>query len=374
MRVEIAGEIFTLADKDLDDSQTIKDLLQSQYVFQSSDEAIPIMVDLTDWRSYLEFLSRNLASEAALKVINYLDNLPQAQRWCDAKYSDILHHISQMNREEDINNAARKKISELVNKLTEFLPDQVLPVRLLTTFQDILTRLQSITTNADMTLTAQEAKHIVRQLFSEYIYEAYGGLIKKSLSTKKSNYINYLTSRMFVLKGIDKSTGNVPVYKDDRRLLRECEISYYHDCYDSRIIVLSGDAEFISPRVAEYYHNIITYDLEGKNYIYCPADKSFLSYYDILRTGLTDTLEITCSTQPVLWSRLKSIDVYSAASKYRPNQGFATDIKIKHHTDDYNTEYDLLSYNQPSAYGRDFYIYLPYEFDPIVRIVYAFSV
>jgi len=74
MKVEVAGQTFTLAAKDLVGSKTINDLLQTLSQTQTATDDkknICLIVELDDWRSYLEFLDKRTASVEALKVINY---------------------------------------------------------------------------------------------------------------------------------------------------------------------------------------------------------------------------------------------------------------------------------------------------------------
>ena len=385
MRVEVAGEIFTVADEDLFGSKTIEDLLQSRYVSRSNNEAIPIMVGLADWHSYLEFLNKGIASESALRVINYLDNLSQAQRWCYLRYSNILRYTDLTDNVESVD-PARNEITESINKLTEFLPEQVLPIGLLTTFEDILTRLQAVDTDVNSGITSDEAKHIVKSLFSSRIYDAYNEATRRSLSSMTVGYMDTLTDKMFILRSLDEPGKYILVDADARKILREPAIDYYHKAYNWYIVSLHGDADFISPRVAEHYPNINSYKLISKNYIYCPPSKPFLDYTQTFVPKGPNHLDVTCVEQRPLWDKMSPTDVYSPDSKYRPFQGFATGLKLKRYTDDYNphrhletyenynVEYELFSYNKPFSYNRDYYIYLPYEFDPIARVVYAFCV
>jgi len=67
---------------------------------------------------------------------------------------------------------------------------------------------------------------------------------------------------------------------------------------------------------------------------------------------------------------LHPIDNYQPDNTYEPYVGYQTGITISGQMCDYK----LVSYNQPSIYGGNYCLYLPYEYDPIAKIVYAFCV
>lgn len=144
-------------------------------------------------------------------------------------------------------------------------------------------------------------------------------------------------------------------------------------------------AEIITERVASYYPNLVTYAVY-KHFVYCSDSKPYL--YGQYSSELGPSQEtiiyftVTCSDQPQpeLESeeelgklKPKLVNLYSPASKYRPGEGFPTGVKLRGYGND-NSEYTVMSYNMPLTYNRDHYIFLPYDFDPIAKFVYAFSV
>lgn len=174
MKVEVAGQTFTLAAKDLVGSKTINNLLQTpsqtQTATDTADERnVVLTVELDDWRSYLEFLDKRTASVEALKVISYLDNLQQAQRWCESKYFSVISKITPLG--DQAIKTARNKISKLVNTFTKYQPAQVMPFRLLTNFQEVLTRIQTV--DASDKLSYDDVRLIVLTLFTRDIYYDY---------------------------------------------------------------------------------------------------------------------------------------------------------------------------------------------------------
>lgn len=381
MLVVVAGRTYNLADKDLVGSQTLKDLLHSQYVSRSDTEAIPIMVDLSDWQNYLMFLFQKTASIAALRVINYLDNLQQAQEWCLHRSFKIVFAPKSLKQADK---ESRQELIDIINEITEYLPAQVMPFRLLTNFEEILTRIQAITPGHGVIST--DVTHIVETLFSRRIQQYYNEISLKEFDSLSFVDVSSLLNNMFIFKA-------AAVHSNDKKILRQPSIDYYINAHDSQVISLHGQVEFISPRIAQYYSNITVYQLIGKNYIYCPNSRPFLEYHETISLRTVDTLDVSCQQQRPEWNKSLPLDVYTPFSSYRPGSGFATGITLKYHDDNSdddgddgdasnNVEYELRSYNEPSTYSRGrvadqrypTYIFLPYEYDPIAKIVYAFSV
>jgi len=112
--------------------------------------------------------------------------------------------------------------------------------------------------------------------------------------------------------------------------------------------------------------------LIGKNFIYCPNDKPHLQYW-VNRSidGSNCGMYATCNNIETESSLILPIKRYKQYAKYLPLEGFETGVNILSRQPG---SYKLLSYNKPSTHDRDYYIYLPYEYDPIIKVVYAFCV
>lgn len=191
------------------------------------------------------------------------------------------------------------------------------------------------------------------------------------------------------MESADKSV----VYVNDNVLLHEPPFRYYGQSSELHPSQLLGEVKLISPRVAEYYPDITVYELRDGdvNYIYCPNDKPHLwterdpvPDYDWLVP-----VSVSCQATAQPGQMRGPLNVYSDVSSYRPGTGFFTGITIKdfvgngdaghvpsdkRHQYRYIDAYKLISYNLPSTYSRDYYIFLPYEYDPIAKVIYAFSV
>jgi len=84
---------------------------------------------------------------------------------------------------------------------------------------------------------------------------------------------------------------------------------------------------------------------------------------------------ISCTDTQTKNTISNPVDVYQYNNKYTPNVGYKTGITVTGvNSDNSSFQYTVLSYNQPFTYDREYYMYLPYEYDPIANIVYVFSV
>jgi hypothetical protein len=182
-------------------------------------------------------------------------------------------------------------------------------------------------------------------------------------------YIEYFRSNKFILQGHDKQVNIL----DDNNILRQGDYDYYNkEDTGPNVVKLLHQAQLISPRIAQYYPHIATYKLSCENLIYCPNNKPHIRYWK--GRGADEPSNIvyaTCSDEVILGETRLPVNVYRPNSSYKPRTGFQTGIKINGAEE----QYDLLTYNQPFIYyGRDYYIFLPYEWDPIAKLVYAFSI
>ena len=358
--VEVQGQMFDLETKDVIGSKTIENLIQ---YYTGGIVSVHIGVNLDDWYEYVDFLDYSNPTFAALKVIDYLDNVLQARIWCVLKYRLLR---KQYGIRDD--NIVTNTLITIINDNTQFIPEQVLPFDLLLDFDSILHRVKDINNNK---LSVEHISHIVNTLYSPYIAGIYYNLIRlKSIGDMSVKYIDGIESLKFILQ-IDNDTFRVI---DDEVILYQDDIGYYNSDYKSFSLHLLHDATFISPRIAAYYYGIKTYDVRTKNLVYCPNDKPCLKSW----TGReideqSNTIYASCDVDNIVNNHInirQPINVYQPNSKYIPYAGFQTNIDIKSR----NGDYKLLTYNSPSMYDRDYFIFLPYEYDPIAKVVYAFCV
>ena len=328
---------------------------------------------------------------------------------CSDYSDDDSYYESAANDHWDKMNI-RDKLVSVINMHTAFNPCQLLPVELLIKFEDVLS---SIKVLGDKEISNNFVKHIVNNLFGGFVkHNYYTTCYKRSMNDISKYHIQDLESYKVILKPSSSSSIQLDDYiVDNDRILNEYENFYYCNTYSPHQVLLQEcDAKFISKRIAQYYPDIIV-DSISDSYLLCPSDKPYLWWKKSERQISTETvitvISVTCYDQPppslqqllnpqqsqhtedtndtnniLLHSKLtKPVNtLYCPNSKYKPRDGFQTGIKIKDLSQDGNTTtncnsyYDVLSYNKPSTYDRDYYIFLPYEYDPIAKVVYAFSV
>ena len=389
--IEVKGDRFNLPESDIVGSRVIEDLLQ--YRELEDNEAIVVKVEPRDWYKYVNFLLHDIPSFGALKVIDYLDNVEQARRWVVAEREELetnRHYLLDYYLDAyGKRRSVRNKLVEIINQYTQFDPIELLPTDLLMGIDDIVSYIKSL---GDQQISLEFAKYIVDELFSRRMNYVYS-------DDSHDNDINERTSKQLNESIIEKLIIKSPYLAndyiaDDNRVLSLVENPYYSDSKYGKSFELRirGDAELITPRVAAYYDNITTYSV-WSFYVYCPEHKPYLR--------VTEDTEITASHRYLLAYKVscsdhisspshethesyeteegksyaKRVDLYSAKSKYRPGEGFPTGIKLKSTImNGNNHKYTLMSYNMPSTYDRNYYIFIPYDFDPIAKFVYAFSV
>jgi len=369
--ITVANQPFTLSDEAIAGSTTITNLLD--YSRSAAQQIIPVNVDLNDWYSYLDFLNAGQPTVEALKVIDYLDNVPQARQWCQlwrqqqqtARIDPDEFVITRAVIQDEID----KELITLINKQTEFETNQVIPFRSLQDFNDILARINSPVKEV---LTAADAQHIVSTLFHDDIVTNYNWVANHGITSLDPKQLHFLlVSNLFI---IELEDAYHTVHKSDFSILDRPPIDYYtsHDKYQ---LQLFNDVELISTRVALHYPKIRTYYVGNRErLLYCPDDKSYL-HYSIMEGTDYDTLAVVCRSTPALQynADIELIENQSDVSlgNYVPRQGYQTGVKLANQN---GGNYDVISYNPVSNYGRNFYIFLPYEYDPIARVVYVFSV
>ena len=363
--VVVQGEKFNLNIKDIEGSKTIENLLDyggggEHHQNVGVDIPIPITVNLGDWYKYLDFLNHDEATIAALKVIDYLDNVDQARLWCNVGYTQLKQQ-NNINKYIDAN-IDFNTIRQTINQYTEFIPEQVLPFELLVDFEDMLQRIKEW---GNRPLPNYYIKHIVYTLYSVKIAGVYYNVsIVRLLEDITNNYTSYFKNHL-ILQSYDEQIKIL----DDNIILRQGDYNYYDGQNSHYVIKLLGDAQLISPRVGQYYQDITTYSLSCENLIYCPNNSPYIkSWRGRGADDPSNVMYATCSNEIVSGQTGTRIDLYHPNGSYKPRFGFQTGIKIGEEL------YDLITYNSPSCYNRDYYAYLPYEWDPIAKVVYAFSV
>jgi hypothetical protein len=370
---QVQNKIFNVQDKYITGSKTIENLLHDT---KSPDinQPIPIFVDLYDWGSYLDFLYHDQLTVGALKVIDYLDNLQQARHWCKLEYQFLRqqeehrYHIND-TRDAMINfindtNVIRNIMIKTINTYTEFIPDDVLPLEVLNNLETILLHFKNI---GDKEVPLEDMRDIIYNLYSTRISLLYGYLVNdiKKLDIKTAKDAKFFAKHGFILESADHT--NIVINKN-QTLSGHSNDNYYNSGDTDMNINLMEDAQSISPRIAEYYENIRTYNNYGKNLIYCPNDKPYLHSRGEQITGRPSEIKnLSCKTTQSTYDIIEPVNVYQVNSKYKPYEGFQTNIKI-------GNEYELFTYNLPSTYSRDYYIFLTYEYDPIAKVIYAFSI
>jgi len=365
--IQVEGLLFELETKDVIGSKTIENLLQYYNIDDSSQTRVDISlgVNLDVWYEYLDFLDYGQPTIGALKVIDYVDNTSQARTWCELYYRLLRrkHGLRNTDDTKDIKNI----LTQTINDNTQFVPQYILPFNLLDTFESILPRVKELSSTSKH-LQYNIIQHIINTLFSSYVVNTYNNIVTlKSINNILDGYMTKINSKRFILQ---TDTGN-PKAANDNIILYYDDVDYYSSGNPYYPLRLIGDnTEFISLRVAAYYGNIKVYDMGYKNLIYCTNDKPYIENWKVWE-GFNQVIHATCSSVKQV-SSLTAIDNihYKPNIGYSPFEGFDTGMDIT----GTNTNYKLYCYNKPSTYGKNYYIYLPYEYDPIIKVVYAFCV
>ena len=373
IKIQIQGEIFELEPKDIIGSVTINNLLQ-YYTGEDGNShgniTIPLGLSIETWYQYLDFLDYNQPTIGALRVIDYIDNVSQTKIWC-LLYYKLLRKQYGSNHNDTI----KDTLIKIVSDNTQYIPYEVLPFNLLDTFETMLPRIKEMSTTTGNVLPHNNVKHIINTLFSPYIANIVNNInnIKHTLYDVTNGYVNKIISKRLILRSL---TGGHEVLNSEI-ILHYDDDDYYNFEHASYPLKLIGETAFISPRIAAHYQNINVYDIGYENFIYCPDNKSYLQYWldtqnvnYIMQASCSNNNNITSILTVEPLSKMTNTKKYNIHNKYIPYEGHQTEITITSK----NNSYKLLCYNIPSTYDRDYYIYLPYEYDPIIKVIYAFSV
>jgi len=333
IKVKVLGddELFSLSQQDVVGSKTIENLVNYNY---DVNEPIHIGVSIDKWLSYVDFLQTGNPTINALQVIDYLDNISQAKTW----------YLNQYNAGDD-----HQHIQMLISTHTNFLPLDTIPFVLTTNINQMLPYLDNLTV-----IPQDYIFHIFDKLYPSDIGYNYSYTLFETndmLPTVADSIVKY----SYILK----STITHNLYVDDNIIL-----SVPNSC-------LNGPKPaFISPRIAEYYQNNKMYNFSNHlitcPYIHAPYLRLDQNNYHQQQDNINNTNEIMICCSPTENKRFMDINLYNPNSSYQPHSGYITEIQIR--------DYTLLSYNRPSTYGRDYYVYLPYEQDPYIKVIYAFCI
>jgi len=418
--VEVNQQNYSIAEEYLTGSKLIMGLL-SDLGSDTNTTIIPLGVNSDDWKAYLRFLTSRDAAIGALRVINYLDHIQQAREWCQRQHcvisSDIVagHHdrcrtrhtsrrnikvnhdkdddgdgkdtnsndtnVDGHNTELSVTTSATDSststtvdkhvsrrlrvektkfmiLSKFVADNTAYDPAEVLPVQCLVDFRMVLKRIKSV---GRQSIDANEIRAIAcRYLF--HTFKDHSVIITTAkLAEIPENSMKSLLRNKFILVSAD---GSVTKYYSD--VILGCFGSHYMiGSADRYRCHLFNNISYISARVAEFYPEITAWTLEGcKGGIICPTDKP---YPWVLR--VKQAWHIWCEEIPAFGLDDTQIYCgYKPNSSYHPHEGFQTGVKLA------DTGYTVVTYNYPSLYDRDYYVFAPHEYDPIAKVVYAFSV
>ena len=369
-------------------SKVIMDVLTCSGV---TNEPIPIGVTDDSWFEYMSFLNDHTFSISALKVIDYLDNVEQARLWTKYYCGQIFKDKYKQRQQKQHNECKQEKEKErkegkeeekvkftsytkyeiqyLINIImvnTGYDSAELLPVRYLTNFDMIVKRMIS---NQGM-MSKGDVMYLVMYYNSKF-NDSYRFIeVTPILDNISQELLQVLITNKFILMSTDGSVIHcrpdiilqqfIPAFRPYKMLSNRTA----KDMTNSYRYTLTDGVSYISPRVAGYYSDIKTITISEKTALIITSDNdiytkqtSNLSYYIV-----------GCQSTKYYDNKylMKSNNNYNPNSQYKPNIGFQTGVKLN--------DYTVLSYNVPSLYDRNYYTFLPQEYDPIAKIVYAFSV
>jgi len=355
VKVEVDGEIYSIPYEFLEGSRTIQDLLNYSSLI---DTRIPIPIPISKimWESYLDFLSGGHPHSDALKVIDYFDNIAQLNIWAQkikSKYSLTIKQIQQELEQTNFT-LADVDIFPLTSTIDEMLP-------LIQTRYLYNTQINSLSYEFIGNLPTSYIKHILTTLFTHSIVEtAYLQSLKYPHLSEvlKDVYMNFMSAG-FIVVNLDKTEVN---YIKSELFSARGGIDSIFLCYDK------DRPELISPRVAERYYNINVFKY-GDNMFLCPKNKPYLHDEPMFEGHKITGVKLCCINKK---SGIERILIQHNNTSQLNNWNNIHDTQI--HIRDYNKDYILYSFNKPSTYNRDYYLYVVYEYDPIDNRLIAFSI
>ena len=388
VQVIVSGRLFNLTSQQVKGSHTIENLLQ--YVIGNDNnntkelfEPVHLGINLQSWIDYMNFLylvsmssgddlvhvaspnSTNVIN--ALHVIDYLDNTSQLRMWYDLVY---------------YGNVTLANIKLLLNS-TNFTLGDIDPFFVTTTIDQMLPYIFDVTE-----LPHAYIDHIIHTLFDDKTYDGY----LTSLTCPEYNEI-WKISRSDIRSKLEYSDSKIVMIKYDTLTTPSIyRVSRYVNLTSSDFSNNIPKPQIISPRIAAHY---LTHPINNSNNFYYVVDgdgkqklvtcqhpnpylKKYTDRINFFDDSDSESDELDLQSGKVTYKDFKyycsdmycnipAISKLQVTGNYKPFvDGYATTYKIR--------DYDLLSYNKPSLYERDYYLFLVYEIDPISKIFYAFCV
>jgi len=365
VKVKVDEQVFEMTAQDVSGSNTLQDLLQ--YNNKQLNEPIVIGMSMNKWQDYLRFLQFGDPTVHALQVINYLDNVQQAKIWCDNKYAldsnNCSNNGSVVNRHEgQQHNIVLDNMFNIILTHTAYEPEEIVVFWYTTNIKHMYRYISKM-----QTLPRSCIEHILGKLYNQQILNIYREAIVNKrfddLSRDNSNghdMIQTLIANKFIIR-LSSSQG---LCYHGHQLLRS----------DNDNNALDIGVSCMSPRVAQYYST-------GGN-VWQYGDNNSMLYYrngnGIIQVRKSNCegkiLNFYCSDKNSndhddISQYLKMVPKHVTVDKdngYHPTLiGIKTGIKIG--------DYTLNIYNPPSTHDRDYYLLLPYEYNPIDKIIHVFS-
>ena len=319
----------------------------------SSSNPLPIPLSKYQWDSYVEFLQTGTPNSTALQVIDYLDNYYQAKQWLIAAY------INSMSDDQILYNFS--KTNYLVSDFT------VDPIYTQggNTVEQMLPYIQHL-----QPLPVNYIKYIVNRLFDNFTYTVYDQAAKyKYVNDIPTHIFKDLLKHGFIVTNLNKTQIKYDINElfSQNNIQNEIQSNVQNNIQNNFTLCSGLDRPaLISPRVAEYYNNISEY---GNRMWLCPDDKPYLSDEQTFDNGNNTYRRLCCSSKPTNIKQAIKVRNHSLLHRHW-KQTYEPGISIR----DYNKIYSLYTFNKPSSYGRDYYIYLVCEYDPHYRKLIAFSI
>jgi hypothetical protein len=239
----------------------------------------------------------------------------------------------------------------IINTYTEFIPTEIIPFTSTNNIKEMLPYLKNM-----KNLTLIDIRHIFDVCYNSTLFDIYSRAVSNryfnQIFDSTASYTNLINNK-FIMADINSQL----LHFDDWKILNR--FGNYHEVIEP--------ASLISPRIAEYYPNINVWKYKrNKDLIYCPSNIPDLRSKKSERHNAN--MALYCTNNHVWEPDLSTVHDYNPNNGYNIYRGHDVPIKIG--------EYSLVSYNPPESpelLGRDYYLFLPYEYDPIAKIVYVFS-
>lgn len=341
VKVEVGGVSFDVEARQLVNSKVIQDL-RNYLTANQPDISLPIKVAIEDWSAYLKWLvdkdkfvvykvelkTSNNEDEsarlliaapavAALTVIDYLDDIQQARQWFEmadlTKQLWLADEIVKCVSTTDEYQAYRDAAVELIERYTSFTVDELLPFAYLESPLAIVARI----TSQYQPLTLEERNHLLDIVYNISLsgcdFSHFGkvcGIIENQRSTKLVSLAARGDMEVAVLrKFILVSADNEQQYYDADVILHRLRLDFRYgnraDEADSWFyrLELADEVAIISPRVADYYPDTITWllpnqDNDQADVVMCPTNTPYLRVDAARHCPKWRASRLTCQGSP----------------------------------------------------------------------------